>query len=155
MNMETRRLHPEHLRQSEEREPFHTPEGSTPLFAPDTGQVSPFVAETPSGNSAPAIPLGGEAAPSIRSYGTGKMAPISRIQELVAEITRFLPEVERLIAHTSYGPEALKRARNNIERAQQLLAAGKTTTTEISPALQDLERTHTMFQNILSRLKGA
>ncbi len=155
MNMETRQLRPETIRPGDATGQFPPP-GSAPLLTPDGPQEPAPLSGTPPKRITPTIPVGtGMEQASIRSTGTGKVAPVVRLHELIADITRLLPDVERLIAHTSYGPEALKRARNNLERAQQLLDAGKSTTTEISSALQDLERTHTMFQNILSRLKGA
>ncbi len=156
MNMETTRLKPDSLRKASTGR-FSVPASSPLIPGGDEPGTVPLLRETPERprRNTPTVPLSTGAAPedgAVRVSVAG--SPQSRLHELVADVTVLLPEVERLISHTSYGPEALKRARANLESARLLLERSASSTTELSPAIQDLERTHTMFQNILTRLKG-
>jgi molecular chaperone DnaK len=156
LGMDTRQLRPERVSQSATGR--FSPPSSSPLI-PGTGasEVPPLMRDAPERPKriTPTIPMsvGASLDDAAMRVNLGSATPQSKLHELVADVTRLLPDVERLIAHTSYGPEALKRARTNLDNAQRLLASGSATS-EVSSALQDLERTSTMFQNILSRLKG-
>ncbi len=157
LGMDTRQLRPERVNQASTGR--FAPPSSSPLI-PGNGatEVPPLVRDAPERPKriTPTIPMsvGASLDEGAMRVNLGSTTPQSKLHELVADVTRLLPDVERLIAHTSYGPEALKRARTNLDNAQRLLASGSATS-EISSALQDLERTSTMFQNILSRLKGS
>ncbi len=157
MGMETRQLRPERINQASTGR--FSPPSSSPLLAGNgADEPPPLLRENPERPKriTPTIPMsvGATLDEGAMRMSTARATPQSKLHELVADVTRLLPDVERLIAHTSYGPEALKRARTNIENAKRLLATTGSATTEVTTALQDLERTSTMFQNIMSRLKG-
>ncbi|MBU1412250.1 molecular chaperone DnaK [Myxococcota bacterium] len=158
MGMDTRQLRPDRVNQASTGR--FSPPSSSPLLPGDgSGEPHPLVRDTPERPKriTPTIPMsvGATIDEGAMRMNAARSTPHTKLHELVADVTRLLPDVERLIAHTSYGPEALKRARTNLDNAKRLLSTTGSPTTDVSAALQDLERTSTMFQNILSRLKGS
>ncbi|MBN2723551.1 MAG: molecular chaperone DnaK [Deltaproteobacteria bacterium] len=75
-----------------------------------------------------------------------------KLSQLKQEIEILYPKVEELILNTNYGPEALSRAKQHMEKADSLITISSPDAIEVSSCTQNLERTLGMFRSIIERL---
>lgn len=76
----------------------------------------------------------------------------SKLKEVSSEVEILFTRVEELIKTTNYGPEALNRAKQHLEKARDLLSKSNPDTIEVNSCIQNLERTLGMFRSIIERL---
>ncbi|MGM0596379.1 MAG: Hsp70 family protein, partial [Myxococcota bacterium] len=77
----------------------------------------------------------------------------NKLEKYLKMIRENLVKVEPLIENTSYGPEALKKAKESLEEGQEIIDAGLgESTSEFQSCEKKLKRISSMFKTILQRL---
>src|SRR5690606_19243689 len=70
-------------------------------------------------------------------------------ETLVAEIERLFPQVEKIVASSDFGRDAIDKAKAVLARAASAMAARDTE--ELKQQVEALSRTHRMFKGVVSR----
>jgi molecular chaperone DnaK len=70
--------------------------------------------------------------------------------KLIKQIEQLFPEVERVVAGSDFGRDAISKAREVVERANSLIAAGDTEA--LAEQIDALSRTHRMFKGVVGKM---
>jgi molecular chaperone DnaK len=71
-------------------------------------------------------------------------------EKLIAQIKQLFPEVERVVAGSDFGREAIEKARNVVDKANALMEKGNTD--ELAEQIDALARTQRMFKGVVGRI---
>ncbi len=70
--------------------------------------------------------------------------------KLIKQIEQLFPEVERVVAGSDFGRDAISKAREVVEQANSLIAAGDTEA--LAEQIDALSRTHRMFKGVVGKV---
>jgi molecular chaperone DnaK len=70
--------------------------------------------------------------------------------KLIKQIEQLFPEVERVVAGSDFGRDAISKAREVVERANSLIATGDTEA--LAEQIDALSRTHRMFKGVVGKV---
>ena len=72
-------------------------------------------------------------------------------EKLIAQIKQLFPEVERVVAGSDFGKEAIEKARNVVQKASSLIEKGDME--NLSVEIDALARTQRMFKGVVGRIE--
>lgn len=70
-------------------------------------------------------------------------------ETLLADIQRLLPQVERVVASSDFGRDAIGKAHTVMERARDAIASRRTDL--VKAEIENLSRTQRMFKGVVSK----
>jgi len=70
--------------------------------------------------------------------------------KLIKQIEQLFPEVERVVAGSDFGRDAISKAREVVEKANSLIATGNTEA--LAEQIDALSRTHRMFKGVVGKV---
>ncbi|MBU1219327.1 molecular chaperone DnaK [Myxococcota bacterium] len=141
---ETQKLNKNHVIPGEKLIAIEANDGSSYEFK--TNFVNPA---QKSGHTVPITSMGFGAESGFAMQESSKSA---KLKEVSSEVEILFTRVEELIKTTNYGPEALNRAKQHLEKARDLLSVSTPDPVEENSCIQNLERTLGMFRSIIERL---
>jgi molecular chaperone DnaK len=74
---------------------------------------------------------------------------VQEAQKLMTQIESLLPEVERVVAGSDFGRDAIEKARGVVDKAGQLIEARNTN--ELLDQIDALARTQRMFRGVVGK----
>ncbi len=120
----------------------------------ETGMQQSITVEASSGLTDDEIE---EMAEDAREYGVAareteeQEGTRQEAEKLIAQIKQLFPEVEKVVAGSDFGKEAIEKARNVVTKANSLLEKGDMES--LSAELDALARTQRMFRGVVGRIE--